>query len=299
MPKKQTWKILRWDGGRNDKWDPRDIADNEIAQGNNVDISQPGFIQTGGSFTAASSISNLVLSDSERYGNGLYAFAHDYEVAFTLTYDTGSAAISVGDTVTGASSGTTGVVINNVISSGSTGGGDAAGTLYLINVTASGESQPFTSNEDLNVGGAKKAEALAAGDTRYGEAPAVSTSPVVVMNDVEKVDLQDEATNLWYEDVLDLGSITGANAVEMNYYFYDGALRAADGNHANTSNIPQWFGHIKKDMMSGLLASDESASANKPKINSQKYNSFYFFLSRAFNSFLTFLSWAFLALCWN
>ena len=62
MPKKQTWKILRWDGGRNDKWDPRDIADNEIAQGNNVDISQPGFIQTGGSFTAASSSPHIIVS---------------------------------------------------------------------------------------------------------------------------------------------------------------------------------------------------------------------------------------------
>jgi len=259
MPR-QTLKILNFEGGRNDKVESRDIQDNELAEARNVDVSNPGYIGTSGIFTAASSIAdNTTVGAFSANNANLYAFAHDYELAFTLLYDDGDEEIVVGDTITGADSGASGVVVKVTNSGGWTNG---TGTLYLINVTGSGETAPFTNSEELiRTGGSP----TAANANSTGSAPAVSTSPVVVLSDAEKVDFQDEATNLWYTSVLDLGTSTSNNIT--NYYYYDGALRVSDGNHANTGNTPQWFGHIKKDMMENILAYDESAGTNKPKLN--------------------------------
>jgi hypothetical protein len=76
---------------------------------------------------------------------------------WVLDYTAGTAAISSGDTVTGASSGATGkAIVDSVISSGSYGGSDAAGYLVLTNVVGT-----FTASEALNVSGASKSNAVA------------------------------------------------------------------------------------------------------------------------------------------
>tara|TARA_R100001015_G_C4634396_1_gene200834 strand:+ start:391 stop:3210 length:2820 start_codon:yes stop_codon:yes gene_type:complete len=259
MPR-QSYKILNFDGGRNSKYEARDIQENELAEAINLDISNPGYVQLGGNFLSdASEIDDATVSAFTAYNSDLFAFAHDYEIAFTLNYTDGSAAINVGDTVTGATSASSGVVIKNTISSGSTGGNDAAGTLYLINVTGSGETAPFTNDENLQVSAATKAVA-----DGTGSAPAETTKPITVLADADKIDFFDHLTDEWYTDVLDVGVTTATNTV--NYYFYDGALRVSDGTHSN-ENAPVWFGHIKKNMMVGLLESDDTESSNKPKIN--------------------------------
>ncbi len=71
-----------------------------------------------------------------------------------LSFNTGTALISDGNTVTGATSGATGVVARVVLQSGTYGAGTAAGRLILSSTTGT-----FTSSENLTVGGGIKAKA--------------------------------------------------------------------------------------------------------------------------------------------
>lgn len=71
-----------------------------------------------------------------------------------LRFNTGIALFLDGDTVTGASSGATGVVARVVLQSGTAGAGTAAGRLILSSSTGT-----FTSGENLTVSGGVKAKA--------------------------------------------------------------------------------------------------------------------------------------------
>lgn len=74
---------------------------------------------------------------------------------WVLNFDAGSAAISEGDTVTGATSGATGTALTDaVVESGDYGDGDAAGFLVLTNVSGT-----FEDDEELQVGGVTKCTA--------------------------------------------------------------------------------------------------------------------------------------------
>lgn len=70
-----------------------------------------------------------------------------------LRFNTGNALILDGDTVTGASSGATGIVARVVLQSGTAGAGTAAGRLILSSSTGT-----FTSGENLTVSGGVKAK---------------------------------------------------------------------------------------------------------------------------------------------
>ena len=71
-----------------------------------------------------------------------------------LRFNTGTALFLDGDTVTGASSGATGVVARVVLQSGTAGAGTAAGRLILSSSTGT-----FTNGENLTVSGGVKAKA--------------------------------------------------------------------------------------------------------------------------------------------
>lgn len=71
-----------------------------------------------------------------------------------LRFNTGTALVLDGDTVTGASSGATGVVARVVLQSGTAGAGTAAGRLILSSSTGT-----FTNGENLTVSGGVKAKA--------------------------------------------------------------------------------------------------------------------------------------------
>lgn len=81
-----------------------------------------------------------------------------------LTFNTGSAAFTVGQVVTGASSGATGTIVSVTVSSGSFVGGDAAGTLVI----RSGNGLNYTNAENLTdpLGGAAKATSTSLGDVK-------------------------------------------------------------------------------------------------------------------------------------
>lgn len=87
---------------------------------------------------------------------------------YQLNFDTGSALFSAGNTVTGLTSGATGVVLaNGTVTSGDVAAGNAAGYLGLGAVSGT-----FVDNEELQVGGVTRA--LANGTTAEGAAPTVA-----------------------------------------------------------------------------------------------------------------------------
>ena len=49
----------------------------------------------------------------------------------------------------------------------------------------------------------------------------------------------------WGEARIDLGSQAGAKAV---FYYADGAIRVADGQHHSNNSTPKWYGHIDKHL---------------------------------------------------
>lgn len=77
-----------------------------------------------------------------------------YRIGHCLAFDACTAAITAGQTVTGATSGATGVVLDNPVNgqTGTTGGSNLTGFLMLGPVTGT-----FVDNENLQVGGATKA----------------------------------------------------------------------------------------------------------------------------------------------
>lgn len=81
-------------------------------------------------------------------------------LGYRLKFNTGSAAISEGQTVTGATSGASGVVTRVAQRSGAFGTSDAAGTLTFTSITGT-----FQNGENLQVGGVTKAKADGASAT--------------------------------------------------------------------------------------------------------------------------------------
>ena len=67
-----------------------------------------------------------------------------------VLYNTASVEPTVGETITGATSGDTGVVEENVHYMGTYAGGDATGVIVLKNYTGASEGECFSSAEHLN-----------------------------------------------------------------------------------------------------------------------------------------------------
>jgi hypothetical protein len=82
-------------------------------------------------------------------GNTVYGV---FGYVLVLPFDAGSQEIKVGDTVTGQSSGASGVVTGIAVMSGTWGTSDAVGFMYLKSKTGA-----FQNDENLQVGGVTKA----------------------------------------------------------------------------------------------------------------------------------------------
>lgn len=136
---------------------------------------------------------------------------------WVLNFDAGSAAISEGDTVTGATSGATGVALTDpVVESGSYGGGDAAGFLVLTNVVGD-----FEDDENLQVGGVTKCVA-------NGEA---------TENGADN-DTDDET---WLRDAIEkarsaIGQVPGSGRIR-GVWVYNGDVYAFRDNAGGTAGV--------------------------------------------------------------
>lgn len=99
-----------------------------------------------------------------------------------VKFITGTGEISTGQTVTGASSGATGVVTRVALRTGSYSGGTAVGQLIFATITGT-----FTNGENLRVGGVTKA--VADGDSAAIALPAAGTYRAIVHNFFGQSDL--------------------------------------------------------------------------------------------------------------
>lgn len=79
MPKR-TYKILRFDGGINNNAHPRDIADNELVEAIDIDVSSMGIVRPSGHFGLIlhSSFTIGGGEDITTDGTGFFAFSSDY-----------------------------------------------------------------------------------------------------------------------------------------------------------------------------------------------------------------------------
>lgn len=139
-----------------------------------VDDDGTAFTVTDGSSMPSRSFW-LLNSDSSdlryikyRSGNKLYPAAVTWG---KLAFDAGGTTpIAVGDTVTGATSGATGVVMAVGVSSGSWAGSNAAGVLYIKDLSGT-----FSNDESIQVGGSTRATANGASVRGYRDLTLTAT----------------------------------------------------------------------------------------------------------------------------
>jgi len=119
------------------------------------------FLYDGTVYAFRNNVGSTALNMYESSGSGWTAVAFGFEAGF----NTGTAEIFVGNTVTGQTSGATGVVSKVIIESGGWTTSNAAGRLILSSKTGT-----FTAAENLRVGGVTKAHAT-------GAATAITLAP--------------------------------------------------------------------------------------------------------------------------
>ncbi|RMD93746.1 MAG: hypothetical protein D6811_04305 [Alphaproteobacteria bacterium] len=167
----------------------------------------------------------------ERFDGQTAPSAATYAV---LNFDGGSGAISAGDTVTGATSGATGVALYDAsVSSGSWAGGDAAGFLVLYKVSGT-----FQDNENLQVASVTKA---VANGTQISEGATDDTTHNSYMDDVRT------ALRALIGAVPGSGGIRGVHVFNGDVYaFRDDAGGAQCVMHKATSSgwVAQSFGRV-------------------------------------------------------
>lgn len=151
-----------------------------------------------------------------------------------INFDAGSAAITAGQTVTGATSGATGVaVIDGTLSSGSYGSGNAVGYLILYGVTGT-----FQDNENLQVSASTKCVA---------NGLAVERGADNDTNDTTWLRAATTATRALIQQVPGSGAVRGVWVYGGALYaFRDNAGATAGVMHKSTSSgwVAQSLGHI-------------------------------------------------------
>jgi len=129
------------------------------------DTEEQGADYSGGEFAWSITVQGVMEHGEENPSVVAERMLGDFIEAFTATvwtvpFASGSVEISVGDTVTGATSGLSGYVAGVNLAAGSWAGGDAAGTLTVRRL-----AEPFFPSEVLRLSGAPAAAVTAAGPT--------------------------------------------------------------------------------------------------------------------------------------
>ena len=285
---KKTYKITRWDGGRNTKYDARDIAEEEVVDAVNVGITNPGYFTPSGNFknywnASDNEVQTYTVADftsaSSKDNTQLFAFAHDYEIGFKVNVDSGSTALdAIGVEATEFTTKATGTTLTDLLAGGD---GSMTGNVYMKNVTQSSltavnAGTPFAEDQKLYVGGADKGDVTATGAT----GPETTTSPMLCFGDGNTCDIYDDGESVWLKQVMTLsngetwdasGTSSNATNVYHRFFFTDGALRMNDANFSNTNNYPGWFGHIKREFLQNILEYDGTAKTR----DVVKYNSWF------------------------
>ena len=238
MPK-QTYTMNNFSGGINNLKDPRDLKDNELANGVDIMIDKQGAIRTrGGETTYSSTIDNQGANVSAGYGLGI--FESDFALESSSFKTTGSSNISFSGAVITMPNGTE----RNKYEPGS-----------IISVTGTALNDGFyrVFKDVASAGLGMKETLVSEADTSAViKKHSIGETLVALANSNDGVvhiwDRTGGASS-WTEDVINLRSdgatLSADNESQISYYFVDNAIRACDTNFDNSSVI-RWYGYIEK-----------------------------------------------------
>jgi hypothetical protein len=185
---------------------------------------------------ATSSAANLVVGTlglAHTFDNLGLTTAHQSIVGQPLPFNTGTAEIFVGNTITGQTSGATAtvVIVSGVATqamTGTWGGGDAAGELFVTGITG-----VFQNGENLRVGGVTKAKA----------ANVIRCGPVASQNDYSQMlamtrvnrckGISLPSITIGREDDAQLGNMSGGTGSQGNF----GPITTFAAWHTDTSDV--------------------------------------------------------------
>ena len=235
MPK-QIWKIDQFHGGLNSSADPRDIADNELAETEDIMIDQLGRIRLGGEFEETGYAPHDATPPTVAInpGYGLFQFSHDRTCGHLVAADiagthTGSnnEVVELTDSAAAFTSVLVGATVNNTTdgSSGPVVSVDSGTVLTLDDLTG-GDGDEWDTGDAYTITGMPET-----GDDYLALADTDGTASISIYSRV---------ADAWGTDVISLGSTTG---MKPCFYVADGSLRVSDGNFENTN---QWYGYIDR-----------------------------------------------------
>jgi len=216
-------------GGLNSQKDPRDIADNELSDVNNM-IGDQGQLRTMGALAAATGVTGTTDALAVKC-YGLFVFSSDYDMPSNGTI-TGVADNGSGNTrytASGAHGLATGDYVFHY------GFSDSAYNGYKeITVIAGTTYDTSDTHTDTGTGSyVEVSEAATTGEDYIAVADADADA---------NVDIMPLSDDTFHKGMLDLGTTTGA---KMVFYYAGGALRVCDANFG-TNNEIRWFGYIKR-----------------------------------------------------
>ena len=253
MPK-QTYTLNNFSGGINNLKDPRDLQENELANGVDIMIDKQGAIRTrGGEAGYEGTIADATATATSGYG--LAVFESDYGVENSSYKITGSSNIDFA--ADEAPSNTIETQDANAYSKFPVGS--------VISVTGTKYNNGFfkvfsASTEDLKISPSPVSEADTSavikrhviGETFVALADA-ATGTVDIWKrtqgawDVSQMNLRSDGTN----------TMLATNASKVSYYFVDNAIRACDTDFENSSVI-RWFGYIERVHFENTTSNDFS-----------------------------------------
>jgi len=232
MPK-QTYKILQFHGGLNSSSDPRDIAENELSDAQDIMVDELGKVRMmGGSAAHGDAPANVAAITP---GYGLFQFSHDRTGAElkTLhegTHTGGDSATVLIDSAAAFTSGLVGGTVYN-ITDGSTGTVVSvdSGIQITVDDLTGGTSDTFDDSDN---------DAYAISWPETGD----DYLAIADADGAADIDIYSRVADAWGTAKIDLGDTTGMKAA---FYAADGALRVSDGNFGGANRV-QWYGYINR-----------------------------------------------------
>jgi len=250
---KKLVPLQKLTGGINNFSNPRELTENDISSGNNIDITEPGIIKPVGTSVVHSAgpvvPTTDVASGAITRGFGLFAFSSDRvftSVKVTMD-DDATADISVGDIVGNDSDFTNSAAVGYVYAITTT---YMVVSQYTAVVWGTSETiyigQTYTDNSAVTSGH----------DTHAGTTPVAYTPETgedyILCAHPSPTALNDAligvyGSNAGWHDILDVGATAPYKPVFSNF---DGVIRIVDGNFGS-GNQPKWYGYIKRTHFGG------------------------------------------------
>ena len=242
MPKK-VYTIRAFHGGLNSNSDPRDIAENELAEATDVMVDELGKIRLMGGEATHGTIQ--AQNDSEiNPGYGLFQFSHDrtgadlkVEHKGTYTHGSDSGTVLI-DSAAAFTSGLVGGIARN-LTDGSTGTVVSvdSGTQLTVDDLLGGTDDLWDASED----------------DEYTISWPETGDDYLAFSDPDTqgtVDIYSNAGNTWGSPITGMTNNSSGLRKDV-FYTVDGALRVCDSDFGN-SNSNKWYGYVDRRHFNGV-----------------------------------------------